>query len=132
MTSLFIREVFWDGSKRHRRMSCHAQNSNHFCLEFNFSSNSEPSQNSRTKKVSHLRILTRDQYFEQKLKRNWIVRTLSHLKITCICHHVTWHPSMSFWAISRYPPYVLTRLRRCPEISGRIESNNVTSVQYNL
>ena len=80
-----IREVFWDGSKRHRRMSCHmiayacdfemalssnhsvslqfqldilitcqnsemAQNSNHFCLEFNFSSklngsNFEPSQN---------------------------------------------------------------------------------------
>ena len=28
-----------------------------FCLEFNFSSNSEPSQNFRTKKVSHLKIL---------------------------------------------------------------------------
>ena len=27
-----------------------AQNSNHCCLEFNFSSNSEPSQNFRTKK----------------------------------------------------------------------------------
>ena len=27
-----------------------AQNTNHFCLEFNFSSNSEPSQNFRTKK----------------------------------------------------------------------------------
>ena len=48
----------------------------------------------------------RDQYFEQKLKRNWMIRTLSHLKITCIYHHVTWHPSMSFWAISRYPPYI--------------------------
>ena len=36
---------------------------------------------------------------------NWMVRTLSHLKITCIRHHVTWHPSMSFWAISRYLPY---------------------------
>ena len=57
------------------------------------------------KKVSQLRILTRDQYFEQKLKRNWMVRTLSHLKITCIPHHVTWHPSMSFWAISKYLPY---------------------------
>ena len=33
------------------------------------------------KKVSHLRILTRDQYFEQKLRRNWIVRTLSHLNM---------------------------------------------------
>ena len=55
--------------------------------------------------LSHLRILTRDQNFEQKLKRNCMIRILSHLKITCICHHVTWHPSMSFWTISRYPPY---------------------------
>ena len=58
------------------------------------------------KKVSHLRILTRDQYFEQKLKRNWMVRTLSHLKITYICYHVTWHSSMSFWAFSKYLPYL--------------------------
>ena len=56
--------------------------------------------------MSHLKILTRDQYFEYKLKRNWMVRTLSHLKITCIYHHVRWHPSMSFWAISRYLPYI--------------------------
>ena len=59
-----------------------AQNSNHFCLEFNFSSNSL-------------------QWWETE----YVVRTLSHLKITCICHHVTWHPSMSFWAISKYLPY---------------------------
>ena len=49
------------------------------------------------KKVSHLRILTRDQYFEQELKRNWMIRTLSHLKITCICHHVTWYPPYHFY-----------------------------------
>jgi len=30
------------------------------------------------KKVSHLRILTRDWYFELKLKRIWMIRILSH------------------------------------------------------
>ena len=40
------------------------------------------------KKVSHLKVLTRDGYFELKLKRNWTVRILSHLKVTCICLHV--------------------------------------------
>ena len=41
-----------------------AQNSNYFCLEFNFSSNFELSQDFRAKKVSLLGILTGDQYFE--------------------------------------------------------------------
>ena len=35
------------------------------------------------KKVSHLKFLTRDQFFEQKLKRYWMIRILSYLKITC-------------------------------------------------
>ena len=48
-----------------------AQNSNHFCLEFNFSSNFELIQNFRTKKVSLLRILTRDRFSSRNLTRNW-------------------------------------------------------------
>ena len=52
------------------------------------------------KKVAHLRILTRDWYFERKLKRNWMVRILGHLRISCICFHVSTSPSMTFWAIS--------------------------------
>ena len=45
-------------------------------------SNFKQSQNFRTKKVNHLRILTRDRYFE-------LESILSHLKITCIFNHVT-------------------------------------------
>ena len=45
-----------------------AQNSNHFCLELNFSSNFEPSQFFRAKKVSHFGQKTRDQYFEQEIR----------------------------------------------------------------
>ena len=41
-----------------------AQNSNRFCLESIFSSNFE------LKKVSHLKVLTRDGYFELKFKKN--------------------------------------------------------------
>ena len=55
------------------------------------------------KKVGHLRILTRDWYFEPKLKRNWMVRILGHLRISCICLHVSTSPSMTFWVISGYP-----------------------------
>ena len=65
-------------------------------------------------RVKILRWLT---FFSSKILR-WLkiriifasnsisLRTLSHLKITCIYHHVTWHPSMSFWAISKYLPYI--------------------------
>ena len=56
------------------------------------------------KKVGHLRVLTRDWYFEPKSKRNWMVRVLGHLRIACICLHVTISPSMTFWAISETPP----------------------------
>ena len=38
------------------------------------------------KKVSHLKVLTCDGYFELKLKRNETVRFLSHLKVTCISY----------------------------------------------
>ena len=69
------------------------------------------------KKVGHLRILTRDWYFEPKLKRNWMVRILGHLRISCICLHVSTSPSMTFWAISGYPPYDINycfvNLSRC-------------------
>ena len=41
------------------------------------------------KKVSHLRIMTRNRFFEQKLKRTWMVRILSNLKITCIFNNWT-------------------------------------------
>ena len=57
------------------------------------------------KKVSHLKVLTRDGYFELKLKKNWTVRILSHLKVTCKCLHVSTPPSKTFWAISRTPAY---------------------------
>ena len=73
-----------------------AQNSNHFCLEFNFSSNFEPSQDFRTKKVSQLGILTRDHCFKPNLKRNSMNPILSHLRITCMFQHVTLAPSMAF------------------------------------
>ena len=59
-TQIGVRGGPWDGSKSHRRRQSHvtnymhnpemAQNSNHFCLEFNFCSNFEPSQSFRTKK----------------------------------------------------------------------------------
>ena len=96
----------------HRRSQCRmseyardlerAQNSNHFCHDFNFSSNFEPSQNFRTKKRSQLRVLTCDQCFEQKFKRNWTVRILSNLKFPSIFRYVLWAPSMDFWAIPGY------------------------------
>ena len=49
-----------------------AQNSNHFCLEFNFSSNFEPSQNFRTKKSEPTQNLDTWSRFrrENKEKRN--------------------------------------------------------------
>ena len=53
------------------------------------------------KNLSHLRILTRDRFSSRNLTRNWMVRILSNLKISCIFHHVTNPPSMTFWAISR-------------------------------
>ena len=37
--------------------------------------------------------------------RFWANLQVSHVKISCICLHVTTSPSMTFWAISRYPPY---------------------------
>ena len=43
------------------------------------------SQGFRTEKMSHLRFLTRDQYFEEKLKKR--KRISGHLR--CICHHLT-------------------------------------------
>ena len=43
-----------------------ALNSNHFRLEFNFFSTFELFQNFRTEKVSYLKNLTRDRFFEQK------------------------------------------------------------------
>ena len=58
-------------------------------------------------RMIHLRILTRDWYFEPKSKRNWMVRILGHLRIACICLHVTTSPSMTFWAISDTLPYII-------------------------
>ena len=57
------------------------------------------------KKVSHLGVLTRHRRFWANLK-------LSHLKISCICLHVTIPPSITFWAISRTPAYSNSNLNR--------------------
>ena len=35
-----------------------------------------------------------------------MVRIFGHLRISCICLHVTTSPSITFWAISGYPPYI--------------------------
>ena len=59
-------------------------------------SNSEPSQSFWSEKVSHLGVWSRDRRFWANLK-------LRHLKISCICLHMTIPPSMTFWAISRTP-----------------------------
>ena len=48
-------------------------------------SNFELSQNFRTKKMCHLRILTRDRFFEQKLKGIWMVRIRVFLSA---CHMI--------------------------------------------
>ena len=69
-------------------------------IESSFCSNFELSQRFWSEKVSHLGVLTRDCRFWANLK-------LSHLKISCICLHVTILPSMTFWAISRIPAYML-------------------------
>ena len=60
------------------------------------------------KKVSHFGKKTRDLYFEEKIKEKWMVRILSHLDFNCKVCHVTWRPSMTFWAISPYPPYLIS------------------------
>ena len=39
--------------------------------------------------------------------RFWANLKVSHLKISCICVHVTTSPSMTFWAISRYPSLLI-------------------------
>ena len=93
LTQTFFREMAKNSNFQIQRTSISAR---HLCLEFNFASNFEPSQNFRTKKVSHLRTLTRDRYCKLNLTRNWMVRILSHLKITCTFHHVTWF----MWQIS--------------------------------
>ena len=108
--------VFWNCSKIHRGRICHmlayacdfkiAQNSKRNWVRCKNDSNFELSQKFQTEKVRYLKVLTRGRFFEQKLKRNEIVRILSFLKITCIYHHVTNPPSMSFWAISKYPPFI--------------------------
>ena len=63
-----------------------------------FQAQIELSQDLRAEKVSHLREKSCD---HEKLDI-WI---LSYLKITCIFKHVILAPSMTFWAISGYPPY---------------------------
>ena len=86
-----------------------AQNSNYSevkKLRIQDNSNFEPSQDFWAKKVSQLGILTRDHCFKPNFKRDSMNPILSHLRITCMFQHVTLAPSMAFWAISRYPPYI--------------------------
>ena len=96
--SFLLRDVPWISSKRHRRE-----------IEF---------EAKMIGILSHLRIFdfekwansgfwTRDQYFEQKLKRYLTVQILSHLKIRCIFRHAIMAPSMTFWAILGYVMYIL-------------------------
>ena len=96
--------VLWDGSKSHRRRFVTWWNM-HVILRwleirtirflFNFSSKDR----SRVKILRWLKI-RREIEFETKMI--WI---LSHLKITCIFHHVTNLLRCFFWAISKYLPY---------------------------
>ena len=51
--------------------------------------------------MSYLRILTRYRFSSRNLIRNWMIRSLNYLKISCIFHHVTIPSSMTFWAVSR-------------------------------
>ena len=55
---------------------------------------SEIAQNSNKNSIRDI------DYFEY-----WANLKLSHLKISCICLHVTIPPSMTLWAISRTPAY---------------------------
>ena len=72
-------------------------------LEYIFFSNFEPSRSLRSEKVNHLWVLTRDRQFEPT--RSWAISN-SH------AYDFTWNipPSMTFWAILRYPP---SRTKHC-------------------
>ena len=108
-----IRGVWWDGSNSHRRrhvsrevicmknrdgsiskwlkisIMCLFAEMAHFLSHLDFS---------RPQKVSHLSKKTRDRDFEPFW--NWAI-SISH------AYDFTWDmsPSMTFWAISPYPPY---------------------------
>ena len=84
------------------------------------------------KKVSVLGFLTCDWYFEEKNKENWMVRILSSLRITCILRHVILAPSMSFWALSGYPPYDDTIFIRIKTgIRAHLSINLIGMMTYN-
>ena len=70
----------------------------HLCLEYVFSSNFGPSQDLRTLDSGSSRRFDTWLIFRAKI---WIVQILGHRKVIFICHHVTWHPSNTFWAFSR-------------------------------
>ena len=77
------------------------QNSNLFCLEFNFASNSEPSQNFRAQKKW---ATSKIKHVIDKSKRKWMVLILSHLKIRCKCLRVP----------SQTPPRIIISLSFTP------------------
>ena len=85
-----------DGSHFQTSNSEMTQNSKLTISRIEFLSEFELSQSFWSEKMSHLGVLTRDRRFRANLK-------LSHLKVSCICLHMTIPPSMTFWAISSTP-----------------------------
>ena len=84
-----------------------AQNSDHLCLEIHFSSNSGPSQDFRTKKSGPSQDFDTWLIFRAEINEKL---NGSNFGISCICLHVSRSPSMTFWAISGYPPYFAMKL----------------------
>ena len=82
-----------------------AQNSNHFCLKLNFSSNFMLTQGFRTKKVSqsdsefwHVIDISR-----RKIRKTGWFEFCANSKSNAYAIVWQWHPSMDFCAISRTP-----------------------------
>ena len=67
---------------------CISSKLDHFCLEFNFSSNFELIQNFRIKKSELIQNFDTWLLFRGENKRNLTVRILSLYKISCIFHNV--------------------------------------------
>ena len=67
-----------------------------------------------------------------KRKLGILVRILSSLRITCILRHVILAPSMSFWALSGYPPYDDTIFIRIKTgIRAHLSINLIGMMTYN-
>ena len=68
----------------------------------------ETSQNFQIKKVSHLKIWTRDPFFELKLKGIWMIRILCYLRYIPQAYSIMWQISSSYLKV---PTVVLNEYR---------------------